>query len=107
MTEYTFNTESINDIMKELIIYLMNQRTGYNPDTGENPAKAEDFFAAQADVAKLRQKALDVYGSQNFKSGQFFQVHEIGMAVYREVVEKKTRLEAVLKMSRGSLLKRC
>lgn len=107
MSEYKFDTTSLAAIMRECLIQLMNRRTGFNQETGENPAKAEDFQAVQPEVVKLRQKVLKAYNNQTFAPDKTpFSTEQIAMTVYRLVVEADQSVTDVCKMSNRSLLKK-
>lgn len=106
MPDYTFNTTSLAAIMREILIELMNRRTGFNPQTGENPAKAEDFTAVQPEIVKLRRKVLKAYQSQTFKPDvRVLRTEQIALTVYRLIVTDHLPVEHICRMSNRSLLR--
>jgi hypothetical protein len=97
--------ESLAAVMREIIIYLMNARTGYDPETGENPAKAEDFFWAQGVAVRLRRKAIRVAKKQG--PGDPLSAAQIAQGMLALMSLEGVRWEDVAKMGSGVLLRAC
>lgn len=101
MTDYTFNTTSLAQIMREIFIHLINQIPA------EDMPRDEAFWKAHEQLVPIRKHVLAAYNGQSFKVGDELALsHEVAMVAYRFIVEENKSREKFLKLKRRKLIQK-
>jgi hypothetical protein len=89
--------------MRECFIYRLNQITGYTGE-GESSATATDFFNAQLDVQKMRQRTTQVYHAMARQKGaKCPPLWTFGAAFHQHYVTEKNDYKKVLDYHQNKL----
>lgn len=86
-----FDTRNLAEVMREILVVLMNRRSG------ERKADENDFFQCQRDQVQIRQRAEKAYRAQ--KGEDIIPVWAFGMAMYQIVVKEKMHVADAVKLS--------
>lgn len=86
--------------MREIFYARMNNLSGYDPETEENPGQAEHFEQAQKDIQKVRALTEKHYGLALKKhKADCPPLWAFGLVMYQRYVEKGMSLKALLKIT--------